>query len=386
MQARAVVVKRDERGHRVYELRESFDCPPLEEHNIAVKIKACGLSVHDAKILEEFNLISKKEQPSGREISGIVTNVGSAVTRVSIGDEVAGILPLDSAAAGCANFCVMSEYDVARKPEKVDHIDAAGCIGDVVKAYTALHYQGRVCSGETVLILNGASVSKESYQMSLVPSHQVGLLNREVCCLHNKASGVMQIQLAHIWGAKVLATASSEEEVIYLQSLQQSIANVVDLRSTKKSLLDICMDETGGLGVDCVIDNGGLHQDDFVREQGDLSAPNVKTSSPSKHDVISCLAVAGRWITCLHDLQLDPPDSQLLYLKGASVSFLFEHSWILSRGQQGRYLHILNDIMEKLSTSVIRPVIHHTVSLEDACDTLQHQFSNHKVGKIVVRM
>jgi len=29
------------------------------------------------------------------------------------------------------------------------------------------------------------------------------------------------------------------------------------LRKTKKSLVDICMDETGGLGVDCVIDNGG---------------------------------------------------------------------------------------------------------------------------------
>lgn len=34
-------------------------------------------------------------------------------------------------------------------------------------------------------------------------------------------------------------------------------ANVIDLRKTKKSLVDICMDETGGLGVDCVIDNGG---------------------------------------------------------------------------------------------------------------------------------
>lgn len=48
---------------------------------------------------------------------------------------------------------------LVQKPEKVDHIDAAGCIGDVIKAYTALHYQARVCSGETVLILNGASVS-----------------------------------------------------------------------------------------------------------------------------------------------------------------------------------------------------------------------------------
>lgn len=35
---------------------------------------------------------------------------------------------------------------------------------------------------------------------------------------------------------------------------------------------------------------------------------------------------------------------------------------------------------------LLRPVIHHTVALEDACDTLQHQFSEHKVGKIVVRI
>ena len=36
--------------------------------------------------------------------------------------------------------------------------------------------------------------------------------------------------------------------------------------------------------------------------------------------------------------QLDPPDSQMLYLKGASVSFLFEHSWVLSSGKSFRYV------------------------------------------------
>lgn len=40
-------------------------------------------------------------------------------------------------------------------------------------------------------------------------------------------------------------------------SFRHVAANVIDLRKTKKSLVDICMDETGGLGVDCVIDNGG---------------------------------------------------------------------------------------------------------------------------------
>lgn len=33
-----------------------------------------------------------------------------------------------------------------------------------------------------------------------------------------------------------------------------------------------------------------------------------------------------------------------------------------------------------------RPVIHHTVSLEDACDTIQNLLSQQKVGKVVVRM
>ena len=42
---------------------------------------------------------------------------------------------------------------------KVGHVDTAGCIGDGVKAYTALHYLARMCAGETVLILDGATVS-----------------------------------------------------------------------------------------------------------------------------------------------------------------------------------------------------------------------------------
>ena len=41
------------------------------------------------------------------------------------------------------------------------------------------------------------------------------------------------------------------------------------------------------------------------------------------------------------DFQLDPPDSQFLYLKGGSLSFLFEHTWVLSGTQFGRYQRIL---------------------------------------------
>jgi len=35
------------------------------------------------------------------------------------------------------------------KPSEVSFVDAAGCIGDSVKAYTALHYLGRLSSGDS---------------------------------------------------------------------------------------------------------------------------------------------------------------------------------------------------------------------------------------------
>lgn len=35
------------------------------------------------------------------------------------------------------------------KPSGVSFVDAAGCIGDSVKAYTALHYLGRLSLGDT---------------------------------------------------------------------------------------------------------------------------------------------------------------------------------------------------------------------------------------------
>lgn len=49
------------------------------------------------------------------------------------------------------------------------------------------------------------------------------------------------------------------------------------------------------------------------------------------------------------NLQLDPPDAQLLYWKGCSVCFLNEHAWALSGSQQGRFLHMLTDLMSQVS-------------------------------------
>lgn len=47
-----------------------------------------------------------------------------------------------------------------------------------------------------------------------------------------------------------------------------------------------------------------LRQDDDVIIQGTGIGLPGQNSVPSKHDVISCLGVAGRWITSHQDLQV----------------------------------------------------------------------------------
>ena len=48
-----------------------------------------------------------------------------------------------------------------KKPTSVSYVEAAGCIGDAVKAYTALHYLGRMCSGETGLSIIYSIIEEE---------------------------------------------------------------------------------------------------------------------------------------------------------------------------------------------------------------------------------
>ncbi|KAG8155997.1 hypothetical protein JTE90_024826, partial [Oedothorax gibbosus] len=64
-----------------------------------------------------------------------------------------------------------------------------------------------------------------------------------------------------------------------------------------------CMEETGGLGVDLIVDNGVtlFSEGDFSRimANDNYSYP----APPSKHEIISALAVGGRWITSKENLQ-----------------------------------------------------------------------------------
>nr|XP_006811488.1 PREDICTED: quinone oxidoreductase-like protein 1-like [Saccoglossus kowalevskii] len=254
-------------------LEQNVNLPAMTENSIMIQIKACGLSMVNLEIFAQLN-IKRERHPVGREISGSVTQVGAAVTNVKVGDDVVGVLPLDTECSGCADLCIINEYDVT---------------------------------------------------------------------------------------------------------------HVIDLIGGKKNaLLNSCLEETGGLGVDVIIDNGvSMHMYEDENITGSPAKSKKDKHLPSKHEIIMSLGVGGRWITSQNNLQLDPPDSQLLYFKGASVSFLFDSFWTLSSGQQGRYQHILKDIINKVANGTLRPNISQKLPLEKVPD-MYRRLTYRTIGKFVM--
>uniref|UniRef100_A0A3P9JC26 Crystallin, zeta (quinone reductase)-like 1 n=1 Tax=Oryzias latipes TaxID=8090 RepID=A0A3P9JC26_ORYLA len=317
----------------------------LGSHQVRVQVKACGLSPVDLKLLRDVG-IQTDLVPVGREVAGVVLQVGPKVTFFQPKDEVVGILPLDSLCSGLCEVIDVDECVLVRRPEKLSAACAAATLRDGVRAYTALHTHAGIAAGHTLLVLDGSS-----------------------------NFGLMCIQLASYCGLKVLATSNSAEEQAFLEQLRPAVgvqeplvARVIPVYNGSSDLLSAVLEETGGLGVDAVIDSGVCL---FIEEK-----QLEEKLLPHKHDIISMLSAGGTWVTSHQDLQLDPPDCRLLFLKSASVSFLNPEVWMTSSAQQGRYLHILKDVIEKMSTGVLRPQPQEAMPLYEAVvvmETIQRQ-------------
>ncbi|XP_063161474.1 quinone oxidoreductase-like protein 1 isoform X1 [Candoia aspera] len=328
---------------------EKDTLPVVSDNYVKVHVKACALSWIDKKLLSEI----KKEKnflPVGREIAGVVLEIGNKVSSFKPQDEVVGILPLDSEESGLCEEILVNEHYLVHKPEKISWIESAGTIRDGVRAYTALHYLSYVSAGKSVLVMDGAS-----------------------------PFGTIAIQLAQHRGAKVISTVYNLEDKQYLERLVPSVVRIIDDSNGKYDLTESCLEETGGLGVDIIIDAGvRLHNKD-----------NEATSQqllPHKHDIITLLSVGGHWVTTEKNLQLDPPDCRYLFLKGASVSFLNDEIWNLSNMQQGKYLCILEDVMEKLSSGVFRPHLDKPVPLYEAKVSMELVQKNQARKKQIIQL
>ena len=188
--------------------------PNLRPHHVMIKVDSAGVNYAD--ILRRGGNYPGPGLPSsmGLESAGTVTEVGSDVTGIIVGQQVMAMGPGSQAEYVAVNGNLVFPY-----PNSLDAVEAGGMPIVFLTAYHILKSRGHMQSGDTVLVQAGAS-----------------------------GVGTVLIQLAKAWGAKVIATASTQDKLDLCKSLG---ADVV-INYTEADFEEVVKDESGGDGVKLV--------------------------------------------------------------------------------------------------------------------------------------
>jgi NADPH:quinone reductase-like Zn-dependent oxidoreductase len=143
--------------------------PVIAGNEVLVRVGAAGLDRGTEHLMTGkpyvmrlgFGLRGPKNPVLGRDVAGTVVQVGSSVTRFSVGDEVYGVAP-----GSFAEFAVAREDKLARKPANLSFAQAAVVPISAGTALQALTDVGRVQAGQSVLVL-GASGGVGTYAVQL---------------------------------------------------------------------------------------------------------------------------------------------------------------------------------------------------------------------------
>ena len=165
---------------------------PQTPTEMRVRLKAAGVNPVDIKIRQRgFYLHPQQPGVLGLDGAGIVEAVGSEVRRFSVGDAVyfcSGGLGGDRGTYG--QHTIVDEAHVARKPQRLSFVEAAAAPLVLIAAWEMLYDRARVQRGQSVLIHGGAG-----------------------------GVGHVAIQLAHLRGARVATTVSTETKAQFVSAL-----------------------------------------------------------------------------------------------------------------------------------------------------------------------
>ena len=202
-------------GLEVLKIEEVAE-PTLRPHHVMIKVDSAGVNYAD--IMRRGGTYPGPDLPSslGLEAAGTVTEVGSDVSGITVGQRVMAMGP-----GGQAEYVAVNGNLVFPYPDSLDPIVAGGMPIVFLTSYHLLKSRGQLQPGHTVLIQAGAS-----------------------------GVGTVAIQLAKAWGAKVIATASTEDKL----ELCRTLGADVTINYTETDFEEAIKEETGGAGVELVLE------------------------------------------------------------------------------------------------------------------------------------
>ncbi|MBX9768371.1 MAG: zinc-dependent alcohol dehydrogenase family protein [Bdellovibrionales bacterium] len=319
-------------GPEAFELQEK-ERPILGPLEVLVRVKATSINPVDYKIRSGILAGIAPALPMilHGDMAGVVEAVGSKVSRFNTGDEVYGCIGGVKGTPGALNEYVAVDPDlIALKPKTLSMRESAALPLVSITAWEGLVDRARVERDQTVLVYGGTG-----------------------------GVGHIAVQLAKAFGAKVFATASSEEKLKLALSLGAD--HVINYQA--KSVSDFVQQFTEGKGFQIVFDSVGGNNIQNAIQATRLSGQVVVTQ---KHDRVDITPMYMKGLTLHTVLMLIP----LLY-------------------NQGRAHHgfILEQIAKLVDAGKLKPLVDPTrFDLKDVSAAHAYAESGKNLGKVVINL
>ena len=264
----------------------------------------------------------------GLEIAGRVVGLGENVTSLHVEDRVCALV----AGGGYAEHCVAPAPQCLPIPLGLDFMQAAAIPETFCTVWTNVFERGRLIAGESLLVHGGSS-----------------------------GIGTTAIQLAHVRGARVFASAGSFEKCRACERLgaEQAINYRIE------DFVQVIRELTGGRGVDVILDMVG----------GDYFARNIDS-----------LAFQGRLvqIACLEGAKAEIDLMAIMQRRLTVTGSTLRPRSVEEKGSIARALH--KEVWPLIESGQVRPVIHVTFPLALAAEAHRLMESGSHIGKIVLEV
>jgi NADPH:quinone reductase len=313
---------------------------PLEPgpDEVRIKVEAFGLNRAEA-LYRRGQYLEHPSLPSrlGVEAAGVVERVGSGVTQVQVGDRVA-VTPGQSMGqyGTYGDAAIIPATSLVKYPSSISPIDAAASFVQYLTAYFAFVDVAKVRQGQDVLITAASS-----------------------------STGIAAIELAHLLGAKAIATTRTREKYQTLLNLGADEVIVTNEEKIPERVMEI----TGGKGAELIYD-------------------------PVVGDTLPALAESVAWdgqIILYGVLNPSVPEYPVWTAFARNFSLrtymIYNFTGLPTMGiarNETSYAKGVEFVVKALTEGKLKPVIAKTFPLEKIMEAHQFLESNQQVGKIVV--
>jgi NADPH:quinone reductase len=312
-------------GPEVLGLREIPDPPAPGAGEVQVRIRARGAQYVDVLMLAgKYQFRPEPPFIPGSEAAGEVVAVGPDVTRFTIGDRVMSRHRLGA----FAELGNASAENCDPLPAGLSLEEAAVFRGAYSTAYHALLQRGRLKACERVLIHGAAG-----------------------------GIGIPALQIAKLFGAEVIATASTEEKRAIC--LEEGADYAIDYQS---GFRDKVMELTQGRGVDIIYD---------------------PVNGPTFEESLRCLAWGGR-ILILGFLGGAPALARTNYLLIKGIEAIGVRIGGLNEARPEIAAANSRALLDLAAQGKLKPRIWRRFRLEEAAEAIQALIDRQVIGKPVL--